>query len=327
MAKKGGKASADAPQKQGSGFLAKAMWRALFVAVIAVALYSLAYVVPRVEYKVNHTGCVLVTGASSGIGYAAAVELATMGYHVYATVRKERDQVLLHNLKIKTLHPVIMDVTNHQQVADVAAQIAKSGFPFVGLVNNAGISTRAPVELTKDKDVRNVFEVNVFGLLDVTREFLPLLRKAQGRIVNIGSVAGLAGQSYSSTYSGTKFALEGITDSLRREMGPFGVSVSIVEPAYVATAIADKSRAADTQATKEQRAIYSNFFSSVDKKRAEAFQKASPVTVCTDAIVHALTARYPEPRYVVANVRGVPANVIAWVLHLLPDRWEDALMK
>jgi NAD(P)-dependent dehydrogenase (short-subunit alcohol dehydrogenase family) len=108
--------------------------------------------------------------------------------------------------------------------------IASAKEPLVALVNNAGISTRSPLEATPMKLVRMVYEVNVFGLTHVTQTFLPLLRANQGRIINIGSVAGLLASDSSSTYSGTKFAVEAITDSLRRELASFGISVSLVEP-------------------------------------------------------------------------------------------------
>lgn len=111
--------------------------------------------------------------------------------------------------------------------------VAASNLPLVALVNNAGISTRSPLEGTPMKVVRGVFEVNLFGLIMTTQAFLPLLRKNQGRIVNVGSVAGLIAADGSSIYSGTKFAVEALSDSLRREMSPFGVSVSVVEPVRI----------------------------------------------------------------------------------------------
>ena len=174
-----------------------------------------------------------------------------------------------------------------------------------------------------------MFEVNVFGVFAVTQAFLPQIRANQGRIVNIGSVAGILAMPGSGTYSATKFGLEGITDALRREMAPFNVSVSIVEPAYVKTAIAGKStgdNACTTWVSQELQQTYSFFFDTFEAKRLKGEAHADGPEVTTTAIVHAITSATPETRYVVANTYGIPAKVGVFLSWLLPDRAEDMLL-
>lgn len=165
-----------------------------------------------------HRRMLQVTGASSGIGRDAALALDTLGFTVYAGVRKDADAVELRS-KRPSLRPIMLDVAVDEQCAAAAVSIksdlARDELPFVGLVNNAGISRRLPVELEDMAAVRKMFDVNVFGLMKITQEFIPLLRASSGRIVNIGSVAGLLPHKGSAAYSGSKAVLEVMSDVLR----------------------------------------------------------------------------------------------------------------
>eukprot|EP00992_Anisonema_acinus_P007379 TRINITY_DN3162_c0_g1_i2.p1 TRINITY_DN3162_c0_g1~~TRINITY_DN3162_c0_g1_i2.p1 ORF type:complete len:186 (-),score=26.69 TRINITY_DN3162_c0_g1_i2:77-634(-) len=180
--------------------------------------------------------------------------------------------------------------------------------------------------------VRSLFEVNVFGLVSMTQKFLPLLRQQKGRVVNIGSVAGRLGNPMGATYCGSKFAIEGLSDSLRREVEPLGVAVSLVEPAIVASDILTSKK--QTQIDRvyanlkpELEAVYGPRAAKSAAQIAELIPTASSPQVTTDAIVHALTNRYPEPRYVVANVGPMPAFILVRLAWLLPDRLMDAIIE
>ena len=286
-------------------------------------------------FKVHETGAVVITGASSGIGLDAALELDKLGYTVFPGVRKDADAKALKEMS-STLRPLMIDTTDSKS-CEKAAKLVESWLletkqGLVGVVNNAGISRRIPLELENIEAVSQMMDVNVVGVFRSTLPFLPLLREHQGRIVSTGSVAGLIATAGSATYSASKYAVEGITDSLRLEMAPFGVSVSVVEPAYVKSKIASKQVGENapilkSPAEEDAKALYNDFLSKQDKKRIKAEEKASTTSESTTpAIVHALTSPKPKTRYIVANYFGLPAWILGWVHYVLPDRVEDLLI-
>jgi len=286
------------------------------------------------EFVVHEKGAIVITGASSGIGLDAALALDSSGYTVFPGVRKDSDTQAL-KIMSSTLRPIIMDVADATSCMKAAGEVGEflksSNLPFVGLVNNAGISRRIPVELESIDAVSRMMDVNVVGIYRATIPFLEMIRKHKGRIVSTGSVAGLIATAGSATYSASKFAVEGITDSLRHEMAPFGVSVSIVEPAYVKTKIASKQVGENapinhSPATEGAKELYNAFLSKQDEKRIKADNLASDTSVTSEAIVHALTSPTPKTRYIVANYFGLPAFVLGWVHWALNDRAEDALI-
>lgn len=245
-------------------------------------------------YPVHQSGAVLITGASTGIGLHAAKGLAEMGYRVYAGVRSQADVEKIKR-ENPSLEPVIIDVTIEETVTRTVQQIKEElkiqGLKFVGLVNCAGVSRRLPLELEDMDIVKQLYEVNVFGVTRVTQAFLELLRDSQGRIVNIGSVAALLPHKGSSTYSGSKAALEMITDSLRLELAPWKISVSVVQPGYVQTALAEKQTGDNApwrKADPEKRTLYQAWIDKSDSSRQEAHDKAPGPEVTTDAIKHAM---------------------------------------
>eukprot|EP00636_Phaeomonas_parva_P017944 CAMPEP_0118866902 /NCGR_PEP_ID=MMETSP1163-20130328/10674_1 /TAXON_ID=124430 /ORGANISM="Phaeomonas parva, Strain CCMP2877" /LENGTH=315 /DNA_ID=CAMNT_0006801265 /DNA_START=62 /DNA_END=1009 /DNA_ORIENTATION=+ len=300
------------------------------VALLALLPVALRFLVAR-EYPVNPSGAVLITGASSGIGLDAALALDDLGYTVYAGVRKDKDAAALKAQRA-SLRPIHLEVTDDEQVAAAAERIAAEttaeGMPFVGLVNNAGISRRLPVELEDLDGVKWLFEVNLFGVFRVTQAFIPLLRKSTGRIVNIGSVANILPHPGSSAYSASKAALKSVTDVLRLELSKFDMSVSIVEPGYVKTNIASKvtgENAPWRKADHDKLHLYQPWVDKYEKGRAKSELKASTTEVTNDAIVHALTNARPQTRYVVANVNAMPAQGVKFLADVLPDRLQDAL--
>lgn len=225
---------------------------AFLVALLAASPYILE-LMTRAAYPVPAPGGgVVLTGASTGIGAHAAHSLAEAGFLVFAGVRKEADgEALKANAPTpearEHIVPIILDVTKQEQI-DAAVQTVKStltakgGVPLVGLVNNAGVGGgMKPVEFENMEDLRYLFDVNYFGAVSTTKAFLPLLRDGKGRVINISSMAGLFSAPMMMSYCGSKFALEAFSDALRVEVQKHDVSVSVIEPAYVQSAIFGKN--------------------------------------------------------------------------------------
>ena len=198
---------------------------------------------------------------------------------------------------------------------------------LAGLVNNAGIAVSGPIELLPIDDFRRQFEVNVIGQVAVTQAFLPLLRKARGRIVNMSSISGGLAPPYMGPYSASKFALEAINDALRVELRNWGIRVSSVEPGPIATPIWEKSLAAADQLAGQidpaVLALYEADLAAIRKSVEHSVRTASPVERVVKAVVHALTARRPKAHYYLGwNVRLCFKDV-----KMLPDRLRDWIIK
>lgn len=309
------------------------------ILVFVVVFPFLVQFACKKEYKVHNHGAILISGASTGIGKHAAVDLAHKGYTVFAGVRKQSDADSMKKEALELgnipLIPIILDVTNTASITASFIEVQKytdgKNLPFVGLVNNAGISQSSrPVELVDMSKAEQEFQVNYFGTLKLTKQFLPLLRKHTGRVVSIGSLAGIISPPHSAVYSGTKFAVEAFNDALRREVAIFGVSVSLVEPAYVVTEIGSKALGEGSPLvglTNEERTLYAHTLVNADAKRVKNFAGADTPTVTTGAVVHALLDPYPNTRYLVARVGKFPASLIAVLVNYLPDRLVDAVLK
>lgn len=184
---------------------------------------------------------ILVTGASSGIGYDLAVTLAGRGHTVYATARKQSDLEKLAGTA--GVAPLQVDVRQAGQVLAAVEQVRKAGRGLYGLVNNAGVGELGLLAGWTDEDLYDIFNVNVFGVHRLTSACLDLLIAARGRIVNIGSQGGMLSKKYYGPYTMTKHALESYTETLRLELESHGVGVSIVQPGGVVTDIGEKSQA------------------------------------------------------------------------------------
>ena len=187
---------------------------------------------------------IVVTGASTGMGAATARELARQGFHVLAGVRREADADAIRTAGVE---PVILDITDAEQVAALAARVGEDPRTVHALVNNAGIQVNAPVEALPMAQWRRVFEVNLFGHVAVTQALLPALLRSKGRVINISSIGGKAAMPTYGAYAGAKFALEAVSDSLRREVAPLGVPVVVVEPGGVRTKMAARGVATANQ--------------------------------------------------------------------------------
>ena len=260
----------------------------------------------------------MITGASSGIGRSCALRLAAAGWRVYGGVRAEEDAAALREHGIE---PIELDVTDAAQIA-VAAKVV--GDELHGLVDNAGIAIAAPLELVPLDELRHQLEVNVVGQVAVTQAFLPALRRSRGRVVLMGSIGGRSALPFLGSYAASKHALEALADSLRVELRPWGVFVSIVEPASIATAIWQKGA---SRAEAMQRSfgadIAALYAPAVARFREVALSRgpgADPDLVAR-AVEHALTSTRPKARYLV----GRDAHLRAWI-ERLPTRLRDRVL-
>ena len=271
---------------------------------------------------------IVITGASTGIGAACALHLDRLGFIVFAGVRKPEDGQALQKTTSDRLVPILVDVTDQPSIqrslAIVSERCGSNG--LYGLVNNAGIAVPAPLEAIPLPDFRRQLDVNVIGQLAVTQAFLPLIRQARGRIVNMGSIAGRSTIPMMGAYSASKFALEAMTDALRLEVQPWGIQVSIIEPGAITTPIWTKSAedAAEREAVmgRDLRRLYEPTVAAVRKVVDEAAKRAIPADVVAKAVEHALTAPAPKTRYLV----GTDAKIRAFIGRILPDRIMDRLL-
>ncbi len=272
-------------------------------------------------------GAVVITGASTGIGRACALELAGRGHRVFAGVRRREDGDALRAAGGESVTPLSLEVTSSESiqaaVKSVEAELGDQG--LLGLVNNAGISGGGPIEYLDLDDLRALFEVNFFGAVAVTRAFLPLIRRGRGRVVNMSSIGGRVASPMTGPYNASKFALEGLSDSLRVELSPWNIPVSLVEPGAIATPIWDKAGALTDQLVEalpaEGKARYEPFIGGVRWFIERGERTAIPPERVAKAVTHALTSRRPRTRYLV----GTDAHVQALLGWLLPDRWLDAI--
>ena len=241
---------------------------------------------------------VLVTGASAGIGRDTALRLAQLGWEVFAAARRVAALEALREKAGDLLHPIALDVNDSASIARASAEIhdKTDGYGVDGLVNNAGIAIVGPLPDVTEADLRAQFETNVFGLMAVTRAFLPgMMKRRSGRIVNISSSGGLVSLPFVGVYHATKFAVEALSDALRWELSPFGVRVSVIEPGPIRTEFGDKLIATADRVKPDS--AYAPIFANIDRIKAFAEGRMQGPEVVTRDIVHALTARRPRARY------------------------------
>jgi NAD(P)-dependent dehydrogenase (short-subunit alcohol dehydrogenase family) len=275
---------------------------------------------------------VLVTGASSGIGRATALRLATSGYHVFAGVRKPAHGATLVSAAeaaAERMTPLILDVTDARQlasaVATVAGHVGDAG--LAGLVNNAGIGVFGPLELIPVEQFRRQLEVNVTGQLAVTQAVLQLLRRARGRIVMIGSIGARFTPPFVGPLAASKSALATLSDALRQELAPWGIGVTLVEPGSIRSEAVDKlesdARAVLDDAPAEGRALYEGAFLHLVSFFAGIHEKGSSPDVVGATVERALRAARLRTCY----LSGKNARRMATTARLLPVQVQDALRR
>ena len=271
---------------------------------------------------------VVVTGASSGIGRASVARLSKAGWHVFAGVRKSEDAAQLQQEFGAQVTPLIIDVTDRASISKAAEQVTAElgGRALDGLVNVAGIGLMRPVEYATDEEMRKIFDINVFGQIAVTQAFLPLLRRARGRIVNIGSVGTHIGLPFGGLLNASKSAFRSLNDALRLELRSAGVRVSIIEPGAIKTPAVDKTlgdvegviRSLPAKGAVE----YGDMLRTFAEKAYALESHGSDPDVVARAIQEALTQDHPRPRY----AAGKHANILALVGILVPAVILDVLL-
>ncbi|NJP32873.1 SDR family NAD(P)-dependent oxidoreductase [Micromonospora sp. HSS6-12] len=265
---------------------------------------------------------IVVTGASTGMGASAARELACQGFHVLAGVRRDRDADAIRSTGIE---PVILDITKSEQADALAARVAGDPRALHALVNNAGIQVNAPVEALPMEQWRWVFEVNLFGHIAVTQALLPALLRSKGRVINISSVGGKIAMPTYGAYAGTKFALEAVSDSLRREVAPLGVQVVVVEPGGVRTEMAARGIATANhlaaQMTPEQDERYGSLVQAINTLMDSGTAAGRTADAAARVIAKAVTTRRPRTRYTI----GLDAALLTRLPRILSDRMLDRI--
>ena len=268
------------------------------------------------------TGPVLVTGASTGIGLAVVRRLAAHGTPVLAGVRRPEDAERLD--QIPGVEALILDVTQPADLERLRERLAST--PLAGLVNNAGISAGGPLEESTPQDWRSHFDVNLFGHVDVTRVAIDAVRRGDGRIVFIGSIAGRVGQPFLTPYSASKGAVRLLAAALRRELRGFGIWVALVEPGAIATEIwrkgGERADAIVAGLSPRGRELYGDKVQTLRKVVDKEQSHAIPPDEVAAAVEHALCASRPRPTYLV----GRDAKVANALQTILPARAMDAFV-
>jgi NAD(P)-dependent dehydrogenase (short-subunit alcohol dehydrogenase family) len=270
---------------------------------------------------------VVITGASTGIGYDAARYLIGRGCHVFGSVRKVADGERVQAELGELFTPLLFDVTDGAAVETAVSQFAQrvGSSGLAGLINNAGIAVAGPLMHIPLDEFKHQFNVNLFGLLDVTQKFLPLLgadfnaSHPPGRIVNISSVSGKIVYPFLGPYAASKHALEALSDALRRELLIYSIDVIVIEPGSVQTPIWDKAQALDTE--QYGQTDYKSVLDGFKKVFVSQGKTGIPVEKVSAAIYQALTIERPKTRYVLAR-----KLLTSWLLpRYLPDRRLDKI--
>jgi NAD(P)-dependent dehydrogenase (short-subunit alcohol dehydrogenase family) len=264
---------------------------------------------------------ILVTGCSSGIGRATAVEAAERGHRVFASARRLED---VADLPARGIDRVRLDVTDETSVANAVAHVLARAGRIDALVNNAGYGQYGAVEDVTAEEWRRQFDVNVFGSLTVLRAVLPAMREARrGTIVTVSSVAGKVSIPFASPYCASKHALEAISDALRVEVAPWKIRVVVVEPGPITTHFGDRAREGTARILRTP-GPYSPFYANVERASETDFQrgKRRPELVAR-VIVGAIESPRPRTRYRVAPL----AKILLPLKKLASDRFLDRRLK
>jgi NAD(P)-dependent dehydrogenase (short-subunit alcohol dehydrogenase family) len=269
---------------------------------------------------------IVVTGASTGMGAATARELARKGFHVLAGVRREVDA---DALRADGIEPCILDITVESDVAAIADRVAHDPLhrPLRALVNNAGIAINAPVETLPMAEWRKQFEVNLFGHIAMTQALFPALLGSSGTVVNISSVGGKVVLPAYGAYAGSKFALEAVSDALRREVSDVGIKVVVVEPGAVKTEMAERGLAtaeglqADMTAAQVER--YGDLMTALAAQGRSFGEAGVSAEHAAKVIAKAATASRPRTRYTI----GRDSAVLVRISRVVSDRVLDRIIR
>jgi NAD(P)-dependent dehydrogenase (short-subunit alcohol dehydrogenase family) len=269
---------------------------------------------------------VLITGTSTGIGRSTALRLDGAGWRVFAGVRKEADAEGLRQEASPNLVPVVLDVTEPDQIAAAAELVEReSDGGLDGLVNNAGLAVPGPLETIPLDDLRHQLEVNLVAYVAVTQAMLPQVRRARGRVVFLASIGGRIAFPFGGPYHASKFATEAIGDVFRQELRPWGIEVAIIEPGSIDTPIwgRGQEKAAEIEAKSPQtNLLYGAAIEKFRKVIEDTAERGIPPEKVAKAIAHALESSRPRTRYLV----GLDAKAQARIQPLIPTRLFDRIV-
>lgn len=269
----------------------------------------------------------LVTGASSGFGMLSSVELARAGFRVFATMRSPTKRGVIDarakeaGLEVEVVQ---LDVTDDDSVRVAVADIEARAGGIDVLVNNAGVGVLGSLEDTSIAELREVFDTNFFGVARVTKAVLPGMRaRGRGRVINVSSVSGRMGVPCLDAYSASKFAVEGMTESLRFELKPHGIHAVIIEPGQFRTDMVGPDKRKVAGLAVGARTPYSDIYSAIEAQMQAAYEGAGadPIAVAR-AIVRAATDKRPKLRYLV----GADARMMTMMWRLLPARVFESML-
>ena len=265
---------------------------------------------------------VLVTGASTGIGRATALRLDRAGWKVFAGVRREEDAQSLREEGGANLTPLMLDVTDPQQIGAAAEAI---GGRLDGLVNNAGAALPSPLETMPIEDFRRQVDLNLSAQVAVTQALLPALRTARGRVVFISSIGGRIAFPLTGAYHAAKFAIEAVGDVFRQELRPWGIEVAIIEPGSIDTPIWNRGESsADEIASRspQREALYGKAIEAYREVVKATAERGIPPEKVAATIERALSSKRPRTRYLV----GIDAKLQARLKPLIPTRVFDRVV-
>lgn len=269
---------------------------------------------------------ILVTGASSGIGRASALAAAQEGFQVYAGCRKTSDENKLKELH-PNIHPVILDIEKESDKDNIFNLISNEHGKLDALFNNAGFSTSGVIEFQSIEKFKRQMELNFFAPVSLTQKFLPLLRKSvSARIIFTGSAAGLLAKPMMGSYCASKFALEGFVDTLRLELKPWDIKVSLLEPGKIKTEIYRKTledfESEHRSRSEKELELYQDLLKVARYNIENADKMSSEVSDVVEVFMHALIAKKPKSRYPV----GGDAKLQALMAKYFPDSLKDYLL-
>jgi short-subunit dehydrogenase len=270
----------------------------------------------------NSSGAVVITGASTGIGRETALLLDKKGYTVFAGVRKQEDAKALSDQGSDRLTPITIDVVDQRSIADARSEVERAVGEegLVGLVNNAGVGGGGPIEFMSLESLRETLEINLVGQVAVTQAFLPLIRQAKGTIVFIASIGGRIATPFLSPYNASKFGIEALGESLRAELKPWDIDVTVVEPGSIDTKIWEKG--ADTAAEQvaglspDAQRLYGKQLTRFGEVLGETADRGIHPDKVAKVIHKAIRSDKPRHRYLV----GTDAQVAARLKGILPER-------
>jgi NAD(P)-dependent dehydrogenase (short-subunit alcohol dehydrogenase family) len=279
--------------------------------------------------RADRNELIVVTGASTGMGAATARELARKGFHVLAGVRREADADALRGFGIAGIEPRILDITVESDIAAIADRVARDPLhrPLRALVNNAGIAINGPVETLPMAEWRRQFEVNLFGHIAITQALFPALLSSSGTVLNVSSVGGKVVLPTYGAYAGSKFALEAVSDALRREVSDAGIKVVVVEPGAVKTEMAERGIATAeglmANMTAAQLARYRDLTAAIAAQARSFIDTGVSAEHAAKVIAKAATASHPRTRYTI----GRDAAILVRISRVVSDRVLDRIVR